>query len=47
MTLARLQDTMNLGQRAAANRAHAREMGVNTTEVDDIMGETLYFTLTK
>jgi hydroxylamine reductase len=46
-TLARLQDTMIFGLKGlAAYRAHAREMGVNTAEVDDIMGETLYFTLT-
>ncbi len=46
-TLARLQDTLVFGLKGLASyRAHAREMGVTTTEIDDIMGETLYFTLT-
>jgi len=45
--LARLQDVMIFGLKGlAAYREHANEMGVNTKEVDDVMAETLYFTLT-
>ncbi len=46
-TLARLQDIMIFGLKGlAAYREHARELGADTVEVDDVMSETLYFTLT-
>ncbi|HET19721.1 MAG TPA: hydroxylamine reductase, partial [Chromatiales bacterium] len=45
--LARLQDIMIFGLKGlAAYREHARELGADTTSVDDVMSETLYFTLT-
>ncbi|MDY0050144.1 MAG: hydroxylamine reductase [Halothiobacillaceae bacterium] len=45
--LARLQDIMLFGLKGlAAYREHARELGADTTAVDDVMSETLYFTLT-
>ncbi len=46
-TLARLQDIMIFGLKGlSAYREHARELGADTTEVDDVIAETLYFTLT-
>ncbi len=46
-TLARLQDTMIFGLKGlSAYREHARELGANTIEVDDVIAHTLYFTLT-
>lgn len=46
-TLARLQDIMIFGLKGlAAYREHAAELGADTREVDDVMSETLYFTLT-
>ncbi len=46
-TLARLQDIMIFGLKGlAAYREHAAELGAETREVDDVMSETLYFTLT-
>ena len=46
-TLARLQDMMIFGLKGlAAYREHAAELGADTREVDDVMSETLYFTLT-
>ncbi|MGK0289680.1 MAG: hydroxylamine reductase [bacterium] len=46
-TLAKLQDMMIYGLKAlAAYREHARQLGANTLEVDDVVNETLYFTLT-
>ncbi len=46
-TLARLQDTMIFGLKGlAAYREHAAELGADTRPVDDVMAETLYFTLT-
>jgi hydroxylamine reductase len=45
--LSRLQDTMIFGLKGlSAYRTHAEEMKVDTKEVDDVMAETLYFTLT-
>lgn len=45
--LARLQDIMIFGLKGlSAYRTHAEEMGVNTKEVDDVVNETLYFTIT-
>ncbi|MBF0588451.1 MAG: hydroxylamine reductase [Magnetococcales bacterium] len=45
--LARLQDIMIFGLKGlAAYREHARELGADTTEVDDTISETLYFTMT-
>lgn len=45
--LARLQDIMIFGLKGlAAYRSHARELGANTQEVDDVISETLYFTMT-
>lgn len=45
--LARLQDIMVFGVKGlAAYREHARELGVNTVEIDDVISETMYFTLT-
>jgi hydroxylamine reductase len=46
-TLARLQDLMIFGLKGlAAYREHARELGANTTAVDDVISDTLYFTMT-
>ena len=46
-TLARLQDMMIFGLKGmSAYRHHANELGADTKEVDDIISETLYFTLT-
>lgn len=46
-TLAKLQDIMVYGLRGlSAYREHARELGADTVEVDDVTNETLYFTLT-
>ncbi len=45
--LARLQDMMVFGVKGlAAYRMHAADLGADTKEVDDIMAETMYFTLT-
>ncbi len=45
--LAKLQDIMIYGLKGlSAYRTHANEFGANTKEVDDVMAETLYFTLT-
>lgn len=45
--LSRLQDMMIFGAKGlAAYRQHARALGVETVEVDDVLAETLYFTLT-
>lgn len=45
--LARLQDTAIFGLKGlSAYREHARELGADTTPVDDVMSESLYFTLT-
>lgn len=45
--LARLQDTMIFGLKGlAAYREHARELGADTQTVDDVISETLYFTMT-
>ncbi|MDX2471739.1 MAG: hydroxylamine reductase [SAR324 cluster bacterium] len=46
-TIAKLQDMMVYGLRGlAAYREHAKEMGADTTEIDDVTAETLYFTMT-
>jgi len=46
-TLSKLQDMMMYGLKGlSAYREHARELGADTIEVDDVMSETLYFTLT-
>lgn len=46
-TQARLQDMMVMGlQGLSAYREHAAELGGNTTKIDNVMSETLYFTLT-
>ncbi|NCB82355.1 MAG: hydroxylamine reductase [Bacilli bacterium] len=45
--LAKLQDIMIYGLKGlSAYRGHANEFGANTKEVDDVIAETLYFTLT-
>lgn len=45
--LSRLQDMMIFGLKGlSAYRTHANQLGVNTKEVDDVIAETLYFTLT-
>lgn len=45
--LSRLQDLMIMGlQGLSAYRFHADELGANAKEVDDVIAETLYFTLT-
>ena len=45
--LARLQDTMVYGLKGlAAYRQHAKELGADTREIDDLTAETLYFTMT-
>ncbi|WP_033915540.1 hydroxylamine reductase [Campylobacter sputorum] len=46
-TLANLQDMMIFGLKGmSAYRQHANELGFNTKEVDDVIADTLYFTLT-
>lgn len=46
-TLARLQDLMIFGLKGlAAYREHARELGANTIAIDDVISDTLYFTMT-
>lgn len=46
-TLARLQDMMIFALKGlSAYRHHANELGANTINVDDVMAQTLYFTLT-
>ncbi len=46
-TLARLQDIMLYGVKGlSAYREHARELGADTRTVDDVISETLYFTMT-
>ncbi|MFV0481534.1 MAG: hydroxylamine reductase [Campylobacteraceae bacterium] len=46
-TLSRLQDTMIFGLKGlSAYREHANELKAQTKEVDDVISETLYFTLT-
>lgn len=46
-TLAMLQDTMVFGLKGlSAYREHARELGADTSQVDDVISESLYFTLT-
>lgn len=46
-TLSRLQDILIFGCKGlAAYRQHAHELGADTGEVDDILAECLYFTLT-
>ena len=46
-TQARLQDMMIFGLKGLASyRSHAAELGADTKPVDDVMAETLYFTLT-
>lgn len=46
-TLANLQDAMIFGLKGmSAYRHHADELGANTKEVDDVIADTLYFTLT-
>ncbi|MEG3640318.1 hydroxylamine reductase [Magnetococcus sp. PR-3] len=46
-TIARLQDLMIFGLKGlAAYREHARELKADTLEVDDVINETLYFTMT-
>lgn len=46
-TLARLQDTMVFGLKGlSAYRHHAHELGADTSEVDKVLADTLYFTLT-
>ncbi|MBF0620685.1 MAG: hydroxylamine reductase [Magnetococcales bacterium] len=45
--LARLQDIMVFGLKGlAAYREHARELNADTQSVDDVISETLYFTMT-
>ena len=47
VTLARLQDMMIFALKGlSAYRHHANELGADTKNVDDIMAQTLYFTLT-
>ena len=46
-TIARIQDTMLFGLKGlAAYRSHAREWGADTQAVDDVISDTLYFTMT-
>lgn len=46
-TKSRLQDIMIFGLKGlSAYREHARELGTDTRSVDDVMSESLYFTLT-
>ncbi|MCP4784863.1 MAG: hydroxylamine reductase [Fuerstiella sp.] len=45
--LSRLQDLMVFGVKGlAAYRTHAADLGADTKEVDDVLAETMYFTLT-
>ena len=45
--LARLQDLMIFGVKGlSAYRTHAADLGADTKEVDDVLAETMYFTLT-
>ena len=45
--LAKLQNIMIYGLKGlSAYRVHANEFGANTKEVDDVIAQTLYFTLT-
>ncbi|MBF0177313.1 MAG: hydroxylamine reductase [Magnetococcales bacterium] len=45
--IARLQDTLIYGLKGlAAYREHARELGADTHGIDDVISETLYFTMT-
>lgn len=45
--ITRLQDTMIYGLKGlAAYREHAKEMGADTGEIDDVISESLYFTMT-
>jgi hydroxylamine reductase len=45
--LARLQDMMVFGLKGlAAYREHAKELGAETGEIDDVISDTLYFTMT-
>ncbi|NVP03037.1 hydroxylamine reductase, partial [Photobacterium damselae subsp. damselae] len=45
--LSRLQDIMIFGLKGlSAYRTHANDLGANTKSVDDVIAETLYFTLT-
>ena len=45
--LALLQDTMVFGLKGlSAYRHHAHELGADTSNVDRVMADTLYFTLT-
>jgi hydroxylamine reductase len=47
VTLARLQDLMIFGLKGlAAYREHAKELGADTSAIDDVTSETLYFTMT-
>ena len=46
-TLSRLQDMMIFGLKGlAAYRTHAHDLGADTSNVDDVTAESLYFTLT-
>lgn len=46
-TLANLQDCMIFGLKGmSAYRHHANELGANTSEIDKVIADTLYFTLT-
>lgn len=46
-TQARLQDIMVFGLKGlAAYREHVKELGADTSAIDDVMSESLYFTLT-
>ncbi len=46
-TLTRLQDLMVFGLKGlAAYREHAKELGADTSAIDDVTSETLYFTMT-
>ncbi|MDD3463734.1 MAG: hydroxylamine reductase [Sulfurospirillaceae bacterium] len=46
-TLSKLQDIMIYGLKGlSAYRGHANEFGADTKKVDDVIAETLYFTLT-
>ncbi len=46
-TLSRLQDMMVYGLKGlAAYRTHARDLGQNTQSIDDVVSDSLYFTLT-
>jgi hydroxylamine reductase len=46
-TLIKLQDMMVFGLKGlAAYREHAKELGADTSAIDDVSSETLYFTMT-